>query len=672
MSGILHQLSQQRLIGESGGVVGASIYFYLSGTTAFANIYSDPALSAPLANPVEVAAGEILPDIYLDTDISYRRRIEYTDGTVDDLNPYEDPLMVLAGITGWGLVGVTGGGTLPDVLKFVTPEQYGAAGDAVSGSSGTDDTSAFQAALDTGKPVYMAGKYIVSELFMRADNQVVFGPGTIYKKTGVNGRVFFIDTHDGVQFVGITIDGTASAPTPGPLNDTIRFQGVTRGVVRDCTINGSKGTGIRFDSSSKCQALNNKVLNCQNNNILVCNLGADDCLVHGNYCSGTSTGNNIYVTASDGGQVTTNIIYRCLVSNNHCVDAIDTNIEFSINTQYSCMIGNIVTGSYNSALLGRDCKYCLIADNIINCPPFAEQAPNFAGISLAVLHEASTYEYQTVIRGNTIYGRAATGGIYSDGNKVDIINNRIIDNVTSVSSAGVGLVGRGVVIASGGRNFRISDNYIENVEEAIQCNLAADARVMINWEINRNTIIGVTGGVTLFNMTVTNSEILDNTISKVVSYVVQAASATYAGQLRYWGNAVTLGGFTGVSPVVFNPASAQRTGLMTDPNMKYLLVPETLGAAVVLATGDEPNWGDLIIQFTDLSQVALFDLGGRSGIGTGTTLKRIGTAGLLPSADSGGSVGWSVYYDGSNNLIFECRADTGAGPRYMKTLVRTV
>lgn len=89
MVGILHELSQQRLIGEDGGVVGALFYFYLSETTDLADIYSDQELTEPLANPVEVAAGEVLPVIYLDPSITYRRRIEYTDGTVTDLDPLE-------------------------------------------------------------------------------------------------------------------------------------------------------------------------------------------------------------------------------------------------------------------------------------------------------------------------------------------------------------------------------------------------------------------------------------------------------------------------------------------------------------------------------------------------------------------------------------------------------
>lgn len=581
----------------------------------------------------------------------------------------------LAADTGAENIGTATGGTLAQALFFVTPEQYGAVGDATSGSAGTDDTVAVQAAINAGMIVYFAKKYRVSALTAGLAGQVLTGPGTIYKKADVDGRVFFNDSYAGVKIIGLTFDGTAAAPTPGPTNDLIRYQGsaASDGLVENCIILGSKGTGIRFDSAARCRAINNKVLNCQNNNILIANRGADDCIAQGNFCNGTTTGNNIFVTTSDGSQATSDIIYRAIVTNNICTSAADTNIEFGINTYHSIMTDNFVTGSYNPGLLGRDCKYCQFSNNIIVCPAVGAQALEYTAIALTLQHQPGTHQYESTITGNMVLGRGNRGHIYADGNKVDITNNRMIDNVTAVGADGFGLVGRGVVIASGGTGIRINDNYIENVSDAIQWNLAADARTMTNCETNRNTIIGTDTAVAMFNCTLTNCEMLDNKITKVVDFALQIASATYAGQLRYWGNSITLGGYSGASPVQFNPASAQRTGLLTHPDMKYLLVPENNGAAVVLATGDEPSWGDLIVQFTDLSQVATFDLGGRVGIGTGTTLKRIGTSDLLPSADSGGSAGWSVFYDGLNNLILERRGtSTGSGARYMKTLVRTV
>lgn len=145
MAGVLHELSQQRLIGEAGGVVGATFYFYLTGTTDLANIYSDPALTEPLANPVEVAAGEILPDIYLDPSIDYRRRIEYTDGTVTDTDPL--PLLLsssdLNNTTGAGTIGFINSGTgavatnlLTRGRKIVYVSDYGTIAQAIATGAG--------------------------------------------------------------------------------------------------------------------------------------------------------------------------------------------------------------------------------------------------------------------------------------------------------------------------------------------------------------------------------------------------------------------------------------------------------------------------------------------------------------------------------------------------------
>lgn len=91
MSGILHILDQKRLIAPNGRNVGASIYFYTTGTLTPATIYSDAALTTPLANPVVVAAGAQVPAFYLDPAVTYRRRIVWTDATLtpDDTDPYD-------------------------------------------------------------------------------------------------------------------------------------------------------------------------------------------------------------------------------------------------------------------------------------------------------------------------------------------------------------------------------------------------------------------------------------------------------------------------------------------------------------------------------------------------------------------------------------------------------
>lgn len=88
MAAILHKLDQRRLIDSDGIADGASIFFYLTGTTTLASIFSDADLSVPMANPVIVGAGALVPNIYLDSNITYRQLITYLDGTSVNTDPY--------------------------------------------------------------------------------------------------------------------------------------------------------------------------------------------------------------------------------------------------------------------------------------------------------------------------------------------------------------------------------------------------------------------------------------------------------------------------------------------------------------------------------------------------------------------------------------------------------
>lgn len=87
MSSYLHLIDQRRLIGLGGSTVSGSIYFYYSGTSVLAPIYQDPGLTIPSVNPLEVGAGQVVPNVYLDSNLTYKRRIVYSDGTVDEQDP---------------------------------------------------------------------------------------------------------------------------------------------------------------------------------------------------------------------------------------------------------------------------------------------------------------------------------------------------------------------------------------------------------------------------------------------------------------------------------------------------------------------------------------------------------------------------------------------------------
>lgn len=219
MTGVLHQLSQQRLIGENGGVVGANIFFYLTLTTDFAPIYSDPDLSRPLANPVEVAAGKVLPDIYLDPDIIYRRRIEYTDGTVTDLDPINSSVAA-TGISfiqkGVNAVSRSLQSKLEDVVSV---KDFGAKGDGSSNDTAAITAADVQAGI-LGKALFFpAGTYLTAPIAATASWSGEPG-GTVIKgrgsPSGFNALVTW-DNVDNLVVYGITFDGNVSAD-PGSWN----------------------------------------------------------------------------------------------------------------------------------------------------------------------------------------------------------------------------------------------------------------------------------------------------------------------------------------------------------------------------------------------------------------------------------------------------------------------
>lgn len=588
-------------------LVGATLNWYASGTSTPLATYSDSGLSVPNANPVVAGADGRWGPIWLQ-DASYKYVLKSAAGTtLVTRDNIITPMSQLAASTGSSLITFLQAGTgavattVQAVLRglAVTPEQFGAAGNATSGSAGTDDTAAIQAAINTGKPVYFHNKYLASALASGGDRQVFFGPGTIFKKVDVDGKLLNI-THDYVTVEGLTLDGSAAAPTSGPDNDLVRFQGADDGRVINCTINGSKGTGIRFDGSARGKILFNKVYNCYNNNILVCNLGSDNAVIIGNVCSGTTTGNNIFTTADDGSAATANIIYRPFIAYNHCLSAADTGIETGINTYYPIVQSNYVTGSFNSLILSRDSFGAQIVDNIVVMPAIGSQSSSCSGIALVVHHQnAATWEYEATISRNKVFGRGFVALIRSDGRNVHITNNELVDDVTSIGADGSGIAGRGIALATAGTNFTISRNIIRDVAEAIVLNIAADTRTANHISVNDNDIygcsIGIEGGTNGGStLTYADCEFKRNRISKAVTSGISLANTARTG-LEMAGNSFALSGYSGATPIAFSPAgSALRsfTAADTTPSVANGRAFRTDSGAVTITTLDDGIEGE--------------------------------------------------------------------------------
>lgn len=94
---------------------------------------------------------------------------------------------------------------LKAIKDYVTPEMFGAKGDGV-----TDDTQAFQDALDSDKPVYIpAGTYLVSGVTI-PNKCMVFGNGrnTIIKGDGTNHTIIIPSSSSYCELTSLTVYGT--------------------------------------------------------------------------------------------------------------------------------------------------------------------------------------------------------------------------------------------------------------------------------------------------------------------------------------------------------------------------------------------------------------------------------------------------------------------------------
>lgn len=162
-TGLVHIFDADRLTAFSGGADGGTVYFYYTGTTTLAPIYSNLSLTVAMTNPIVIPVGGILPNVYLDPSITYRRRtIHLQDGSIKDVDPYFQ-------ITGNTLYSNDGSGgtkwdTVDEGLQYVSKalpiniDSLGADG------TQTGDSAAIKAALTlsstTGAPILLPARRI--------------------------------------------------------------------------------------------------------------------------------------------------------------------------------------------------------------------------------------------------------------------------------------------------------------------------------------------------------------------------------------------------------------------------------------------------------------------------------------------------------------------------------
>lgn len=221
-----------------------------------------------------------------------------------------------------------GGALVADVLNAVNIASRGAQG--TTSISGFDCTAIIQAALDTGRHVYVpplsdaAAFYRVTAELVVADGQVLFGAGarSMIRQTTINANVIALPGRTGakVQNLGIWACGTKTGFADG-MGVDIRT-GSTRCEVSGCTIKGHLGWGIGISNSSENKIIGNWLISSTATDAMKHDeVGGDiyiyyassNNLVLGNHCisgNGVAIGIQTIVNgdAADGNQILFNNI----------------------------------------------------------------------------------------------------------------------------------------------------------------------------------------------------------------------------------------------------------------------------------------------------------------------------------------------------------------------------
>lgn len=419
-----------------------------------------------------------------------------------------------------GRIGLLGGSE----ATTVSVQDFGARGD-----DGSDDTSAIQAALDSGHSVHIpSGRYLVSSLRLASSGVTVTGPGTLVKIGGVDGTTLIV-IGDRNRIAGVQFEGRAPAPTPGGPNDTLRIVGGDENIIDRVRIDGSRGSGVRIESGGRNRVTNSVILDVEQNSILIANPGANDNYVADNRLIGTRTQNNIFVTAADGPRRTDARISGNVILRNHCDGAYDTGIESGQNADRTIVEENEVEGSRRPAILLRDGRGVRVARNVIRTPPLERQAENYSAIAVVPLHAGSLMRYDAVIAHNRISGPVKISGIYVGGSDVQLIGNSIESDRGDGRSNGTGLTGYGITLAGAVEDVLVRGNQVRGFERGIDLNFDGTRQVREDVTIADNEIVETAVAINAYNCVFRSSSIVANDISATRKTVELTASVAAEG-----------------------------------------------------------------------------------------------------------------------------------------------
>jgi hypothetical protein len=234
---------------DNDGIIlaGGKIYTYAAGTNTPQATYTTIAGTIAHNNPIILDASGRVPggEIWLTSNLAYKLVIKDANntliGTYDNLTGISNITLPI-NATQVNYTAPFGGAVQETVAaklaQSVSVKDFGAAGDGI-----TNDTIAFQAAIDSGQAVYVPdGSYLVTDTLTLPATFVMFGNGrnsaTIKFKPTTDKSLFNRSADGGLQLTNLSFWGTDyyfdPAKTPSIKSEFVNATGTSSRLYWDC------------------------------------------------------------------------------------------------------------------------------------------------------------------------------------------------------------------------------------------------------------------------------------------------------------------------------------------------------------------------------------------------------------------------------------------------------
>ena len=502
---------------------------------------------------------------------------------INELDSEKAQNTVLAASGGSNLVGYlpAGAGAVSTTVQTklresVSVADFGAVGDGVA-----DDTAAIQAAINTGKAVYVpaaASYYKITSALTLNSNQRIFGDGVGSQIRQVTSLANVLAA---TSKIGVIVDslhiycvGTFSNYNTG---SGVILQSCSQSIVRECLVSNHRGAGVNIYSSDECLVegntfINSPVVNADpdtqafadiavvfsssrnivQNNICVSGQGTGvlvQTVVNGNACDGNIVSGNIvrnakvygialYRNAQVIGDVPLQSVSNCVVSGN-TIENISGAIINSITSTYT----------YGSGIYVQGAEKAVVSENTIRqthsgavafvqtLAPGAIGLTNqtIASITGNVIDQAGMFGIDigdANVFGATIGAASITGNVITNCQLAGIsvrFRGRIAISNNTIDTTGLTSTGSGVRINSGAStaypDISVTGNLIRNSTTGATANI--DANYVNGLTVSGNVCdVSTTHGIAVANSS--NSTVSCNTIKNHTVRGIQIVSTSSA------------------------------------------------------------------------------------------------------------------------------------------------